>query len=63
MRFVNSVAIGAASFAAFVAAQSSNLGFTSSPTSVRAGQAVTIQYSASNVDDVRARLGIRARPE
>ncbi|KAJ9623516.1 hypothetical protein H2203_005778 [Taxawa tesnikishii (nom. ined.)] len=50
MHFFKTLALGASALASFAAAQSANLGFTSTPTSVKAGTPVTIKYTAENLD-------------
>ncbi|TKX22468.1 hypothetical protein C1H76_5250 [Elsinoe australis] len=51
MHFFSTVAAGAIAFASLAAAQSTVLGFTSVPTSVRAGQAATIRYDAQDLSE------------
>ncbi|GAM90500.1 hypothetical protein ANO11243_085440 [Dothideomycetidae sp. 11243] len=51
MRISSSLLLAAATFAGFCAAQSSSLNFTNVPTSVTAGQAVTIEYTTGSPNE------------
>ncbi|CAD0114954.1 unnamed protein product [Aureobasidium uvarum] len=53
MRFLKSVFVGTFALASLVVAQAPRLAFTKTPTQVIAGQPVTIQYTAQNLNQVR----------
>ncbi len=56
MQLFQSLFLGAAALATMVSAQGGNLAFTSVPTSVTAGQPVTVTYSGGEGGPVTIRL-------
>lgn len=53
MHLLKSAVVGAFALASVVVAQAPRLAFTRTPTEVTAGQPVTIQYIAQNLNQVR----------
>ena len=53
MHLFKSAVVGAFTLASLVVAQAPRLAFTRTPTQVTAGQPVTIQYTAQNLNQVR----------
>lgn len=53
MHLFKSAVVGAFALASLVVAQAPRLAFTRTPTEVTAGQPVTLQYTAQNLNQVR----------